>query len=51
VLLISEHLDEVLELADRVLVMYRGRIVYEGPGGQADVPAIGLHMTGVGEEA
>jgi simple sugar transport system ATP-binding protein len=48
VLLISEHLDEVLALADRVLVMYRGRIVHERPAGQADVAELGLYMTGVG---
>ncbi len=51
VLLISEHLDEVLALADRVLVMYRGRIVHEQPAGETDVDAIGLHMTGVGGPA
>ena len=51
VLLISEHLDEVLALSDRVLVIYRGRIVHEQPASQADVDQIGLHMTGVGERA
>jgi simple sugar transport system ATP-binding protein len=49
VLLISEHLDEVLALSDRVLVMYRGRIVHERPANQADLDEIGLYMTGVGE--
>ena len=29
VLLVSEDLDEVLELSDRILVMSGGRIVYE----------------------
>lgn len=33
VLLISEDLDEVIKLSDRVLVMYRGGIVYEGVRG------------------
>lgn len=33
VLLISEDLDEVIKLSDRVLVMYRGTIVYEGVRG------------------
>jgi simple sugar transport system ATP-binding protein len=51
VLLISEHLDEVLTLSDRVLVMYRGRIVHEPPAGRTDVDAIGRHMTGVGGTA
>jgi len=49
VLLVSEHLDEVLALSDRVLVMYRGRIVHERPASHADVDEIGLYMTGVGE--
>src|SRR5260370_31441352 len=36
VLLISEDLDEVLELADRVLVISGGKIVYETSNEQAD---------------
>ena len=48
ILLISEHLDEVLALSDRILVMYRGRIVHERPARDADVNALGLHMTGAG---
>ncbi len=44
VLLISEDLDEILELADRILVMFEGRIVYETPRSQADVHTIGRHM-------
>ena len=34
VLLMSEDLDEILELADRVLVMSEGRIAYETPVGR-----------------
>jgi general nucleoside transport system ATP-binding protein len=47
ILLISEELDELLALSDRILVMYEGRIAatFETPSG-ADVGAIGLHMTG-----
>ena len=37
VLLISEDLDEILELSDRILVMSEGRIVYETPGESADI--------------
>ena len=51
VLLISEHLDEVLALSDRVLVMYRGQIVHERPAGEAGLDEIGRHMTGVGSRA
>ena len=46
VLLLSEDLDEILELSDRVLVMSEGRIVYETPAADADVAVIGHHMAG-----
>ncbi len=46
VLLMSEDLDEILELADRVLVMSEGRIAYETPVGAADIATIGHHMGG-----
>lgn len=44
VLLISEDLDEILELADRIVVMFEGCFVYETPRDQADVRTIGRHM-------
>ena len=47
VLLISEDLDEVLTLADRVAVLYRGRIVLEQRGADADVEAVGMAMAGM----
>ena len=46
VLLISEDLDEIIELADRILVMAEGRIAYETTGAAADVTEIGRHMAG-----
>jgi ABC-type uncharacterized transport system ATPase subunit len=46
VLLVSEDLDELLELCDRILVMSEGRIVYETPIETADVRTIGVHMAG-----
>jgi simple sugar transport system ATP-binding protein len=46
VLLISYDLDEILELADRVVVMARGRIVAEFARPLPDRTAIGLAMTG-----
>ncbi|MBU1304585.1 MAG: ABC transporter ATP-binding protein [Alphaproteobacteria bacterium] len=46
VLLISEDLDEILELSDRVLVMSEGRIAFETPIGTADIGEIGKHMAG-----
>jgi len=48
VLLVSEDLDEVLRLADRVLVMYGGRLVGNLPAAEADVERIGLLMAGEG---
>jgi simple sugar transport system ATP-binding protein len=46
VLLVSSELDEILSLADRVAVMYRGRVVamLEGQGIESD--RIGLLMAG-----
>lgn len=46
VLLISEDLDEILELSDRVLVMSEGRLTYETPIETADIAVIGSHMAG-----
>jgi simple sugar transport system ATP-binding protein len=50
VLLISEDLDEVFELADRIVVMFHGKFVYETPIAQAEIGIIGRHMAGHGEE-
>jgi simple sugar transport system ATP-binding protein len=46
VLLISEDLDEILELSDRIVVMHAGKVVYETPGAGADAQSIGAHMLG-----
>jgi simple sugar transport system ATP-binding protein len=46
VLLISEDLDEILELADRIVVMFEGRFVYETAREAADVHVIGRQMAG-----
>jgi general nucleoside transport system ATP-binding protein len=48
ILLVSEDLDELLELSDRIVVMFDGKLVYETPGKSADVAAIGRHMAGHG---
>ena len=44
ILLISEDLDEILDLSDRVLVMAAGRISYETDRASADRYEIGRHM-------
>jgi len=49
VLLISEDLDEILALADRVAVIYEGAIVGERDGGTATVEELGLLMAGGSE--
>jgi general nucleoside transport system ATP-binding protein len=45
VILVSTELDEVLGLADRIAVMYRGKIIGEVPGGTS-AEEIGLLMAG-----
>jgi simple sugar transport system ATP-binding protein len=46
VLLISEDLDELLELSDRIVVMSEGRIVFETSAAHADRHVLGTHMGG-----
>jgi simple sugar transport system ATP-binding protein len=46
ILLISEDLDEVLDMSDRIAVMYEGRVVDEFPAREADVERIGQLMAG-----
>jgi len=46
VLLVSEDLDELLELSDRITVIFGGRIVHETATAQADIAVIGPCMAG-----
>ena len=46
IVLISEDLDEVFDLSDRILVMYEGSIVYETTPEAADKQRISLRMNG-----
>jgi ABC-type uncharacterized transport system ATPase subunit len=46
VLVVSVELDEILSLADRILVMFAGRIVGEVPAARADERTLGLMMAG-----
>jgi simple sugar transport system ATP-binding protein len=51
VLLVSGDLDELLELSDRIVVMFDGRLVHEAPIARADVGVIGRCMAGHAEPA
>jgi simple sugar transport system ATP-binding protein len=51
VLLISEDLEELFQLSDRIAVMFRGRIVADLPVEEANVERVGLLMAGVEEQA
>ncbi|NDZ15180.1 heme ABC transporter ATP-binding protein [Variovorax sp. WS11] len=50
VLVVSSELDEILALADRVLVMAVGRIVGERPVALCDETTLGRLMCGAGDE-
>ena len=51
VLLVSEELEELLGIADRVAVMFQGRIMGVFPAQEADAERIGLLMGGRAEPA
>jgi simple sugar transport system ATP-binding protein len=51
VLVVSVELDEVLALADRILVMYGGRVVGETDAASADERMLGLMMANLWKEA
>jgi simple sugar transport system ATP-binding protein len=51
VVLVSAELDEVLEMSDRIVVMYRGELVAERDGRTADKSDIGLLMATGGKPA
>jgi simple sugar transport system ATP-binding protein len=46
ILLISEELDELIALSDRIDVIYEGRIAGSFPADEAEIGQIGLLMTG-----
>lgn len=50
-LLISEDLDELLALSDRLMVIFEGEIVGEMPAEEATAERLGLLMSGETEEA
>jgi len=50
ILLISEDLDEIRTLSDRIAIMYEGNIIGIVKRGQASVEQIGLMMAGISME-
>jgi simple sugar transport system ATP-binding protein len=46
ILLVSLELDEVMDVSDRILVMYEGEIVGEFDPENVTVEELGLYMTG-----
>ncbi len=46
VVLISSELEEILDLADRIAVMYRGRVIGEMARSEVDIERLGLLMGG-----
>jgi general nucleoside transport system ATP-binding protein len=46
ILLVSEDLDEILQLSDRIVVMFDGRLALQTDAAHADVGAIGRAMAG-----
>ncbi len=46
VLLVSEDLDEILQLSDRIVVMFDGKLALQTDSASADVGAIGRAMAG-----
>ena len=50
ILIISEDLDEVLAISDRILVMYEGQVIGEVNARNASREALGLMMAGVHPE-
>ncbi|MCK5586689.1 heme ABC transporter ATP-binding protein, partial [Candidatus Bipolaricaulota bacterium] len=51
ILLISEDLDEVFQLSDRVLVIYEGQVMGIVPAESANLEEIGLMMAGSHRQA
>jgi simple sugar transport system ATP-binding protein len=51
ILLISEELEELLALSDRLAVIFDGQIMGVVPTDQADINEIGLMMTGSRSDA
>ena len=51
VLLVSMELDELLSLADRIVVFYRGEVIGTLDAAATDEKEVSLMMTGIGRGA
>ncbi len=51
ILLVTNELEELMALSDRIAVMYRGAFVFEGPVETASSDAIAMAMAGIAPEA
>jgi simple sugar transport system ATP-binding protein len=51
VVLVSHDLDELLKLSDRILVLYRGQILYQGTAGAISLDDLALAMAGTVPQA
>jgi simple sugar transport system ATP-binding protein len=49
ILIVSTELDEIMALSDRILIMFRGKIVAETRPEETDTTQLGLFMAGVTE--
>ena len=47
IMLISEDLDELFKLSDRIIVLYEGKIIKEFEINEANTNNVGLAMAGV----
>ena len=47
VFVISADLDEIFAISDRILVIYRGRIVADLQAAETDAETVGHYMSGV----
>jgi ABC-type uncharacterized transport system ATPase subunit len=51
IVLVSHDLDELLKLSDRILVLFRGRILYEATSGAISFDELALAMAGTAPRA
>jgi simple sugar transport system ATP-binding protein len=50
ILLVSEELDEIINLSDRIAVIYKGKIQKVLPHAEANRRNLGILMAGVNED-